>query len=76
MYAACYGTGCAFIANGSPRAHGPVKVREVSSGQAKWRSKQPGRRRKEGHLFFSLILGQSVGLDTKFGDKIAGLITG
>ncbi len=58
-------------------AQGDVKVREVFSGPAKWRRKQPGRRRKNrSNSVFPLMIGQSVGLDGRFGGQIASLIVG
>ena len=56
---------------------GHVKVREVSPGPGKWRREQPGRRRKnKSTSLFALIIGQSVGLDARFGGQRAGLMFG
>ena len=55
---------------------GHAKVREVPSGPAEWRRRQPGPRRKNGHLIFPDDLGQSVSLDARFGDQIASPLMG
>ena len=56
---------------------GHVKVREVSSGPAEMEAKAaraPEKNRSTS--LFPLIIGQSVGLDTRFGDQIASLTIG
>jgi len=59
------------------RRQGHVKVREVSSGPAKWRRRQPGRRRKNKNTFvLPLMIGHSLGLDARFGGQTAGLMVG
>ena len=56
---------------------GHVKFREISSGPAEWRRRQPGRRTKNRSTsLFPLMIRQPVSLDTRFGDQIASLTTG
>ena len=46
-------------------------------GQARGRRKQLGRRRKNSSTsLFRLIIGQSLGLDARFGDQIASFTLG